>query len=263
MRYFLEVSYKGTNYAGFQVQQNADTIQGRVEKALSTISRSPITLTGSSRTDAGVHATQNYFHFDVETEFSSLSIYNLNAILPLDIVVKSVIPVSSDSHSRFFATSRRYKYFITTVKDPFLAETAWYYPYSLDIELLQKAALLLYRYTDYSSFSKRNTQVHTFECTIIESEWVLNNFSLVFTVEANRFLRGMVRGLVGTMLLVGRKKLTVAEFEEIIRIKDYRRTNFATPAHGLFLERVQYPFLSDNKKSCFIFFIIAASLVCI
>src|SRR4051794_15153377 len=146
MRYFLKVGYKGTKYAGFQIQHNSDTIQGQVEKALSTICRGPINLTGSSRTDAGVHAIENYFHFDIDTPFQASSIYNLNAMLPLDIVVKSVTPVQADAHCRFLATSRLYHYFITRVKNPFVTETAWYFPYSLDIELLKQAAHLLYNY---------------------------------------------------------------------------------------------------------------------
>lgn len=243
MRYFLEVSYKGTRYAGFQVQQNADTIQGNVEKALTTICRTDIRLTGSSRTDAGVHALQNYFHFDTDVDFKRSWVYNLNAMLPLDIVVKSVIPVPPDAHCRFMASSRQYEYCITTTKDPFQTDTAWYYPFSVDINLLNQAAKLLHLHTDYTSFSKRNTQVHTNQCTIINSNWFSDGSSLIYRVEANRFLRGMVRGLVGTMLLVGRKKIMISDFEDIINSKDCTKASFATPAHGLFLVKVQYPFL--------------------
>lgn len=241
MRYFIEVSYKGTHYAGFQIQKNAATIQGEVEKALFTLLRTSITLTGSSRTDAGVHARQNFFHFDVKTEFPSSLLYNLNALLPLDIVIKSIFLVHATSHARFLASSRRYKYFITTVKNPFLTETAWFYPYSVDISLMQQAAQVLYDYKDYAAFSKRNSQVFTHLCAIIESKWEVDECNIIFTVEANRFLRGMVRGLVGTMLLVGRNKISLQDFEEIIRSQDPTKANFATPAHGLFLETVRYP----------------------
>jgi tRNA pseudouridine38-40 synthase len=226
------------------VQQNGDTIQGQVEKALTIVCRTPINLTGSSRTDAGVHALQNFFHFDVENIFDPFLIYNINALLPLDIVVKSVFPVPTDAHSRFQATSREYRYHLTTTKDPFITETAWYYPFSVDINLLHQASAMLFNHTDYTSFSKRNTQVLTKECTIIKSNWSVTNSNLTYTVEANRFLRGMVRGLVGTMLLVGRKKITLEEFEEIIQAKDCTKASFATPAHGLFLVKVQYPFLT-------------------
>jgi tRNA pseudouridine38-40 synthase len=241
MRYFIEVSYKGTNYAGFQIQNNATTIQGEVEKALSTILRQYLGLTGSSRTDAGVHALQNFFHFDLDEAFNPAHIYNLNALLPVDIVIKAIIPVAQDAHSRFIALSRQYKYYITTTKSPFLTDVAWYYPFSVDMTLLGQAARVLYNYMDFTSFSKRNTQVHTKNCTIVKSEWAVEGNSLVYTVKANRFLRGMVRGLVGTMLLVGRKKISLNQFEDIIQARDCAKANFATPPHGLFLVNVDYP----------------------
>jgi len=241
MRYFLEVSYKGTNYAGFQVQKNANTIQGEIEKALATVLKSNVDLIGSSRTDAGVHARQNYFHFDIAQPFNPRTIYNINALLPQDIVVKAITPVAAEAHCRFLATSREYMYYITSSKDPFNTDTAWFYPYTLDIDLLNHAAKVLFSYTDYTSFSKRNTEVFTHNCAIIKSNWFSNGSSIVFNVSANRFLRGMVRGLVGTMLLVGRKKITLSNFEEIIQVKDCTKANFATPPHGLFLEKVSYP----------------------
>jgi tRNA pseudouridine38-40 synthase len=241
MRYFLEVSYKGTNYAGFQVQHNALTIQGELEKAMAVIFRSPVSLTGSSRTDAGVHALQNFFHFDLETECNPAVFYNINALLPRDIVVKSIFPVSNNAHCRFSATAREYTYYISLDKNPFTIDTAWYYPYSTDIELLKHAAEILYNYTDYTAFSKRNTQVLTHDCTIVKSEWIAENKTLIYKVKANRFLRGMVRGLVGTMLLAGRKKISIADFEAILQSKDCTKANFATPAQGLFLVKVYYP----------------------
>ena len=241
MRYFLEVSYKGTNYAGFQVQNNAVTIQGEVEKVLAVIFRFPVSLTGSSRTDAGVHSLQNFFHFDLETAFDPAVIYNINALLPRDIVVKSIFPVPENAHCRFSATAREYTYYISLAKNPFTTDTAWFYPYTVDIELLQQVAAILYNYTDYTSFAKRNTQVFTHQCTILKSEWKLENNTLIYNVKANRFLRGMVRGLVGTMLLAGRKKISPADFERIIQSKDCTKANFATPAHGLFLVKVYYP----------------------
>jgi tRNA pseudouridine38-40 synthase len=247
MRYFIRVSYKGTRYAGFQIQHKADTIQGQLERALATVCRTTISLTGSSRTDAGVHALENYFHFDLEVDFSAAAVYNLNAILPSDIVVRSVIPVPSDAHCRYLATSREYHYHITTFKDPFSTETAWYYPYSFDFDLLNTAAKVLFQYTDYTTFSKRNTGSLTKKCTIVNSEWTFNGGILTYKVEANRFLRGMVRGLVGTMLLVGRKKVALADFETIIQAKDCTKANFATPAHGLFLVKVQYPFNGNDQ----------------
>lgn len=241
MRYFLEVSYKGTNYAGFQVQNNAITIQGELEKALAIVFRFSVSLTGSSRTDAGVHALQNFFHFDIEAPFNPAVIYNINALLPKDIVVKSIFPVPANAHCRFSATAREYTYHISSDKNPFTTDTAWYYPYSVDIELLKQVSAILYNYTDYTAFSKRNTQVFTHQCNILKSEWTAEDNTLIYTVKANRFLRGMVRGLVGTMLLAGRKKISIADFEAILQSKDCTKANFATPAHGLFLVKVYYP----------------------
>lgn len=241
MRYFIEVSYKGTNYAGSQVQHNATTIQGEVEKVLAIVFRCAVSLTGSSRTDAGVHALQNFFHFDPQKAYNPAVIYNINALLPNDIVVKSIFPVPENVHCRFSATAREYRYFISLDKNPFTADTAWYYPYPIDMELLKEVSAILYNYTDYTAFSKRNTQVSTHQCNILKSEWIVENNTLIYTVKANRFLRGMVRGLVGTMLLAARKKITIADFEGIIQSKDCTKANFATPARGLFLVRVYYP----------------------
>jgi len=241
MRYFLEVSYKGTNYSGFQSQINANTIQAEIEKALQTILKEEIELTGSSRTDAGVHACQNYFHFDIETELSSKLIYNLNAILPADIAIRDLFRVKADAHCRFDAISREYKYFIYKRKNPFLADRAFYFPYTLNREEMQKAAEMIKGYSDFTSFSKRNTQVKSFECNIKESKWITDDECLIYNVTANRFLRGMVRSLTATMLKLGRGKINIEEFKNIIEAKDCTRANFAVPAHGLFLVNVSYP----------------------
>ena len=241
MRYFLEVSYKGTAYSGFQAQQNANTIQAEIEKALFILLKQEIILTGSSRTDAGVHALQNYFHFDYPEKITTGLIYNLNAILPHDIAAKNLIPVSPNAHCRFDAISREYKYFVYRYKDPFLKGRAFYFPYKLDLEKMKEAAGLIRGYNDFTSFSKRNTQVKTFECSIYESEWLLENDCLVYYVKANRFLRGMVRALTATMLQIGRSKLSLEEFISLIEAKDCTKTSFAVPAHGLFLCAVKYP----------------------
>src|ERR1700759_1950458 len=158
-RYFLEVAYKGTQYSGFQIQENAVSIQEEVEKALEVFFRRRVELTGSSRTDGGVHAVQNFFHFDYEGVIEDKVIYNINAILPPDIVLKGVYPVAADAHCRYDALSREYRYYIYRKKDPFLADRAWFYPYTLDRERLQEAAALILEYHDFTSFSKRNTQV--------------------------------------------------------------------------------------------------------
>jgi tRNA pseudouridine38-40 synthase len=240
-RYFLELAYKGTLYSGFQVQQNAPTIQTEVERALKIIYRQDFELTGSSRTDAGVHALQNYFHFDTDLLIETRHIYNLNAILPQDITVKGIYQVSDTAHCRFDAISRAYRYFLYNRKDPFQADRGWLYPYPLDISLLQQAASLLMQYEDFTSFSKRNTQVKTFRCRIGRSEWGTTANGLIYNVESNRFLRGMVRGLVGTMLKVGRGQIDMAGFRAIIEAKDCSQADFTTPPQGLFLVSVVYP----------------------
>ena len=240
-RYFLEVAYKGTRYSGFQIQDNASSIQQEVEKALEIFYRQPIALTGSSRTDTGVHAMQNFFHFDYQGVIEDKVLYNKNSILPPDIVVKSIRPVAPDAHCRYDALSREYRYYLYGQKDPFLADRAWFYPYTLDREKLHAAATLLSEYQDFTSFSKRSTQVKTFLCTIQESSWEEEETGLVYRVKANRFLRGMVRGLVGTMLQVGRGKLSVEDFSGVIRQKDNRLADFSAPGHGLFLYQVYFP----------------------
>lgn len=241
LRYFLEVAYKGTSYSGFQAQKNANTIQAEVEKAFAIIQKKEIILTGSSRTDSGVHALQNFFHFDYEAEIDPHIIYNINAILPDDIVIKNLLQVSNSAHCRFDAINREYNYYIYSQKDPFLTERAFFFPYKLDIEKMKQAALLIKNYRDFTSFSKRNTQVKTFHCQIIESSWSDHSNTLVYKVRANRFLRGMVRALVATMLKVGRGKLSLDEFKSIIVAKDCTMASFAVPAHGLFLKSVAYP----------------------
>ena len=239
-RYFLEVSYKGTRYKGFQIQSEDITIQSEVEKALNILLKQKIHLTGSSRTDAGVHALQNFFHFDTGQILHHKLLYNLNALLPTDIVAKGLYKVDNNAHSRFDALSREYKYFIYQQKDPFLRETACYYPFAMDIEQLQNAAKLILAYTDFTSFSKRNTQVKTFNCNILLSEWTIENNCFVYHVKANRFLRGMVRGLVGTMLKVGRGTISLEQFRKIIESKNCANADFSAPAHGLFLVKVEY-----------------------
>jgi tRNA pseudouridine38-40 synthase len=246
-RFFIEVAYKGTNYAGFQIQKNANSIQAEIQKALKIFFKEDIELTCSSRTDSGVHADSNFFHFDSDSGLNAIthdkldiSSYNINAILPDDIVVKRIFAVKDDFHSRFDAISREYQYNIYTQKDPFLADRAYYYPYKLNIDEMNKAAALLLKYTDFMCFSKKNTQVKTFNCTIIESIWTFENSRYVYTVKANRFLRGMVRALVATMLRVGTGKLSLQEFIEIIEKKDATKADFSAPPQGLFLKKVNF-----------------------
>ena len=240
-RYFLEVAYNGAAYSGFQVQKNAVTIQSEVEKAFYVLQKEKVEMTGSSRTDAGVHALQNFFHFDIEKALHQQFLYKLNAILPQDIVAKSVHKVSPQAHCRFAALSRTYRYFIYQNKNPFLQDRAYYYPYSLSQEKLQKAAEIILHTQNFQSFSKRNTQVKNFECNIIKSEWQFNGEQMIYTIEANRFLRGMVRALAATMLQVGRSKISISQFQAIIKSGDCTKAKFNAPAHGLFLGQIKYP----------------------
>ncbi|HVG17082.1 MAG TPA: tRNA pseudouridine synthase A, partial [Chitinophagaceae bacterium] len=188
-RYFLEVAYNGTRYSGFQKQLNANTVQAEVEKAFEILHRQPVDLTGSSRTDAGVHALQNYFHFDFDGVIHSQLIYKLNAILPEDVVVKGVRLVADDAHCRFDARSREYHYRIFKVKNPFLKNFSFYFPYQLDMVALEHAADIVKSKTDFSSFCKTNTQVKNFNCLIYKSQWKFEGEEITYTIEGNRFLR--------------------------------------------------------------------------
>ncbi|MBL0882964.1 MAG: tRNA pseudouridine synthase A, partial [Chitinophagaceae bacterium] len=200
MRYFLELSYDGTHYSGFQVQDGQETIQSAVARALETLFRQPFSLTGSSRTDAGVHALQNFFHFDSSLELTPKHRYNLNAILPSDIGITAIYRVADDAHCRFDALQRSYKYLIYRQKNPFMVNRGWLFPYPVNQELLDRMALILMEYSDFTSFSKRNSQVKTYICDIRSSYWEQgSNGALTYRIRSNRFLRGMIRGIVGTM----------------------------------------------------------------
>lgn len=247
-RYFIEVAYDGTNYNGFQIQPNANTIQSEVEKALNILFRQIFELTGSSRTDAGVHAYQNFFHFDAGLNIEKRSIYNLNSILPQDIVVKGIYKVPETAHCRFNANSRLYKYVVYQQKNPFLYQKGWYYPFKVDINLLHQAAAILKEYRDFTSFSKRNTQVKNFICNITVSEWHIENDIFHYTVSANRFLRGMVRALVSTMLKVGRNSISLTDLRSIIEKRDCTLADFAAPPQGLFLNQVNYSNIPYNLE---------------
>lgn len=240
-RYFIEVKYRGTAYSGFQIQKNAISIQSVVENALALVLRSSIVLTGSSRTDAGVHATQNYFHFDLPQLLPERAIYSFNSILPKDIAIVSIRQVTDTAHARFDALSRSYIYYLHNCKNPFVEDRSWYYPYPLDLSVLNAAALIIKDTNDFTSFSKRNSQVKTYICNVEWSRWEQTALGYTYHVKANRFLRGMVRGLVGTMLLVGKGKIGIEMFKDIIASRDVTKADFSTPGHGLFLDAVEYP----------------------
>ncbi|MEI9935005.1 MAG: tRNA pseudouridine synthase A [Ferruginibacter sp.] len=228
----------------FKFSKTLIPIQAEIEKALTVFFRSHFELTCSSRTDAGVHALKNFFHFDSEglpeEEMLQASIYNLNAILPNDIVVKKLYKVTDNLHCRFDAKSREYKYYVYQNKDPFLNGRAFYYPYKLDIQKLQEAATSILNYNDFASFSKKHTQVKTFNCTVFKSEWNIENSQLFIQLKPIVFLRGMVRGLVGTMLKVGTSKISIKDFIQIIENKDSSKVDFSVPPQALFLFDVEY-----------------------
>jgi tRNA pseudouridine38-40 synthase len=238
-RYFIEVAYRGTRYSGFQVQENANTIQSEIEKAFQVLHRGPVLLTGSSRTDAGVHALQNYFHFDYDAPVHAQFVYKMNALLPEDIVVRSIHEMPPSAHCRFDASSREYAYRIHRFKNPFLQQTSFFFPYKLDLELMQEAAGLVQRQTNFFAFCKTNSQVKNFDCRILRSGWELNGEELVFTIEANRFLRGMIRLLTAALLKLGRHKISMEQFEQYFRGES--KSGYSVPAHGLFLKEVKYP----------------------
>jgi tRNA pseudouridine38-40 synthase len=247
-RYFLELSYKGTAYSGFQVQSNAGSIQEEVEKAFVIFFRKEVFMTGASRTDTGVHARQNFFHFDFEGPIEYEMVYRLNAILPGDICIRGIFPVPENAHCRFDAESREYRYYVYGEKDPFLADRAYFYPYPLNWRDLDTAASMIKEITDFISFSKRNSQVKHHRCSIFESRWVQEEGHSYYRIRANRFLRGMVRGLTGTMLMVGRGYLSIQQFREILDGREPSKVNFNVPAKGLFLDQIIYPNHYHLKK---------------
>lgn len=237
------MAYKGTNFIGWQRQVKGRSVQQTLEEALATILRQPIEAVGSSRTDAGVHASQQFAHFDLEKVISDPDkvVYRLNSLLPPDLAVRTIFPVADDVHARFAATHRRYEYRIIRQKNPFLTHEAYIFRPDLDIEAMNAAAFFLLRHKDFESFSKVHTDVKTFLCEITQAEWQQKNEVLTFTVQSNRFLRGMVRGLVGTLLEVGTGKRSVADFEKIILAKNRQAAGPQAPAQGLFLVGVGYP----------------------
>ena len=245
-RYFIEVGYEGTSFCGFQIQDGQETVQSVVSAALQTVFKEPVALTGSSRTDAGVHAKQNFFHFDTEQFITGKHIYSMNAILPPTVVVSNIYAVAPEAHARFDALSRTYTYTVTTKKDPFLIDKAWHFPFPVSLETLQAMALELPNHQDFEAFSKKNAGNKTNICAIEISNWqIISPSAFTYTVKSNRFLRGMVRGLVGTMLRIARQSATTKEaveaFKTVILSKDSSLCDFSTPAKGLVLEIVAYP----------------------
>ncbi len=248
MRYFLELAYKGTAYHGWQLQANAHSVQAELNAAMATVLRRPIETVGSGRTDTGVHALQQFVHFDSSEKLENIPqiLLRLNAVLPRDIVVKDLFPVRPDAHARFDADYRRYEYRICPVKNPFLQDACFFNFKPLRIDLMNEASQLLLGYEDFECFSRVKTEVNHFRCRIDEAYWEQRSDwpqtqLLVFHIRADRFLRGMVRTIVGTLLWVGHEKITTREFEQVMLSNDRKRAGQAVLSQGLFLTEVHYP----------------------
>jgi len=242
LRYFIELSYNGTPYHGWQRQPNAISIQEVLENALSTLLRMKIQIVGAGRTDTGVHAKQIMAHFDSNNILDvDQLLYKLNAILPAHIAVRKIYNVRDDAHARFDALSRSYEYYVALEKDPFSMDNAYYIKKPLDIDLMNKAAKLLLNYTNFKCFSKSKTDVKTYNCTITEANWEENDQQLIFKISANRFLRNMVRAIVGTLIEIGEHKLDKEDLIRIIKSEDRSQAGYSVPAHGLYLTKVEYP----------------------
>ena len=244
MKYFIEIAYNGKNYHGWQIQPDVISVQEKINIAVSTILREKIVVVGAGRTDTGVHALQMFAHFDTEKDIDANFTHKLNAILPSDIVIFNIILVHDNAHTRFDALSRSYEYKVWLGRNPFLLETTLQLHHQkLNINLMNEAAKILYEYEDFECFSKVKTDVHTFNCKVTEAKWILNKNELTFHISANRFLRNMVRAIVGTLIDVGKEKITVKDFRKIIESKNRSNAGTSVPAKGLFLTKVEYDYI--------------------
>lgn len=252
MRYFIELAYKGTNYHGWQYQPGADSVQETLNKALSLLLKTDIDIVGAGRTDTGVHAKQMFAHFDFESEVDVPQlVHKLNSFLPKDIAVFNILKVSDEAHARFDATKRTYEYHIHTMKDVFENDGSYQFQLPLNIDKMNEACQILFKHNDFECFSKVNTDVNTFNCVIFEAHWTRGNpeasgkqngNKLIFTIAADRFLRNMVRAIIGTMINIGTGKISLADFEKIIDSKDRSQAGFSVPAHGLYLTKIEYEY---------------------
>lgn len=242
MRYFLEIAYDGTRFHGWQTQPNALAVQEVLDDSLSKVLRQAISSTGSGRTDTGVHASQQFVHFDTAQELNPEQVvHRLNRLLPADISAINLYHVADNAHARFDAHARTYHYHISSTRNPFKRYHAYYHGRPLDVARMNEAASRLLQYEDFTTFSKVKGDTKHYRCNIYQAVWQQQGEELVFTIRANRFLRGMVRLIVGTLVDVGKGKLTVAQFEHILASQDRSQSSGAAPAEGLFLARVEYP----------------------
>lgn len=242
-RYFVYLAYNGTNYCGWQIQPNGISVQQTLEDALRTLLRIPVPIVGAGRTDAGVHARLMVAHFDYEGVLdTTLLTDKLNRFLPKDITIYRIVEVIPEAHARFDAVSRLYRYYMTTVKDPFMNHLKYKVFYKdIDIQMMNACAGVLSEYTDFTSFSKLHTDVKTNDCELMYARWDKQGDDYIFTIKANRFLRNMVRSIVGTLLEAGRGKLDEAGIRNIIEAKDRSAAGISVPGHALFLEEIEYP----------------------
>ena len=242
MRYLIHLAYNGTNFHGWQIQPKANSVQEELEKCISIKVGEKVSIVGCGRTDAGVHARNYFAHFDLQSEITDTKLFaeQLNTFLPPSIVIYECHQVADDFNARFDAKKRTYRYYVSRVKNPFHTADAFYWYGPLDVELMNKAAAILFEYTDFTSFSKLHTQVKTNNCTIYSAQWFVESELLVFEISADRFLRNMVRAIVGTLLEVGKGKLDLNGFRRIIENKDRCSAGTSVPAHALFLESVEY-----------------------
>ncbi|MCC6384510.1 MAG: tRNA pseudouridine(38-40) synthase TruA [Bacteroidia bacterium] len=257
-RYFLEISFKGTRFNGWQIQTNATGVQQIINQALTTLTGKEVTTLGCCRTDTGVHALQYFLHFDSDETFSDrqLFVFNLNGILPEDIAVYDVYTVDKNSNARFDACKRTYRYYGYQNKNPFLKNYAGAFFFDLDVEKINECCLSLLKFADFSSFAKRTADQDNFICDIYSADWKYSNGLHCFEISANRFLRGMVRAITGTLIRAGKGLISVEEFCQIIRKKDRRLAGAAVQPQGLYLMKIEYPFLKVERKAYFPFEII-------
>lgn len=242
MRYFIEIAFHGAAYAGWQKQPYDITVQSVVEKALFTVFQSEVACVGAGRTDAGVHASFFIAHFDVEEDLDEGQfIFKMNQLLPHDVSVRDVHPVNANAHARFDAVSRTYEYYITQQKDPFRLDRATYIKKLLSVDLMNQAAEVLMDFTNFKCFSKVNTQVHTYNCSIKKAFWEQREHLLIFKIQADRFLRNMVRAIVGTLIEVGLRKRSIDELRQVIKSENRSEAGKSMPAHALFLTDIAYP----------------------
>jgi tRNA pseudouridine38-40 synthase len=243
-RYFLELSFDGTAYHGWQIQANANGVQGEVNKALSTVLQTECFVTGAGRTDTGVHALQMFCHFDADLKKNDPDklIYQLNSILPSDIAIKAIMEVKAEANCRFDASSRTYIYKIIQEKNPFYINKAWYHPFALDLDAMNRACDLLITYRNFTSFSKTGSEVKTDICDLMDARWTKSDGIVLFNITADRFLRNMVRAIVGTMVEIGSGKMDLAAFKNVIESLDRSKAGFSAPASGLYLKSITYPY---------------------